>query len=707
MRRDMVGFCLALAACRSAPGSVQPLTVALSVSPASLDLGAVYVQATARAAVAVRSSGTAWETVTVTVPAGPFAVTGGPTFSVPPGAAIAIPIAFAPGTPGPAAASAHLGWDEGSADVALAGEGLAWPDCSPGAPCETAAFDPDSGVCVRARAGDGTACDAGASCLQDTRCLAGQCVGVPRDCDDHDACTADGCVPGQGCVHQDQSASCTGTDPCQIYACDPARGCVSSTAPNGTPCSTHESCQTAEICVLGQCLGTPVPDGFPCALWWEPCVSDAACHGGACHSPTADAEQPGQLRWSWQPDGGPYPMSLSVTAADELGDSYLAAGPQDGQPVSGVMDLASLDACGRLRWENPSWRGVTQLLLDGQELVFIDPATNHLVALFRDSGQPLWQLDLAPALLGRSDGGAPPAIVSLADLALSPKGPLYVSGLLTFEVGADLPPRPFLAAVLADGTVAWTELLPPAEMSAFGSPLVADLAGNAYVYADFQGADGGPAVLSYDPQGQARFALPLATDSPILAVGSDRLVESQTGAVWALDGGSLGSLDDAGFAFGSSALVDGRGTVFVDTNGAGLLAFQDGNPLWTDAFGLANSSFVLGAGQLFAASVGWPCDLCDQPAYLGSLAGFDAATGNQLWSTPVEPYDYPYPNGWFQTLTLTNTANLVISLDGVVRAYFAGQQRPPPDAPWSRFRGSDANQASAAPPAQPSLPSGG
>jgi len=75
-------------------------------------------------------------------------------------------------------------------------------------------------------------------------------------------------------------------------------------------------------------------DGMACTLWWEPCVDDAVCKNGACRSALAEAESPGQLRWS---DAGPYPVGTSFTV-DSAGNSTFAAG-----------SIYSLDACGQLR----------------------------------------------------------------------------------------------------------------------------------------------------------------------------------------------------------------------------------------------------------------------------------------------------------------------------------------------------------------------
>ncbi|HUB07063.1 MAG TPA: choice-of-anchor D domain-containing protein [Myxococcales bacterium] len=699
MRSSWVGSCLVLlGGCHGSSGTVQPLTEQLAISPASLDLGSAWVDGTATGTILVKSSGTAEVTIQATLSSGPFSLRGGPAFSVEPGATSSIPVLFSPTAAGPASATVTLTWDEGSAPVALTGTGLAWPACPAAGPCARSVFDPDAGACAGAPLADGTACDAGLDCLQSGVCQAGACLGQPLDCDDANACTLDYCVPGQGCVHQPQSA-CTGSDPCQIYACDPAQGCVSSPAPNGTPCASSESCQTATICLQGQCIGTPVPDGIPCKLWWEPCVSDATCQAGACDSPTADAEQPGQLRWRWQPDAG---GAITPSTVDELGNVYLAAA--GGNPLQNCpeclgancpwecgnasADLASLDACGRLRWESPAYPGVTQMLLDGEELVLID-AFGDLTALFRDTGQLLWQLDLSrwvPPVPGADEEMLPS--VAISDLALSPSGPIYVSGIGFDGSGGAWP---FLAAILPDGNLDWFQTVSPggAAPAAFGTPLVADRSGNAYF---FSGDPLHPSILSYDPGGNPRFSLPIATGTPVLAAGADRLVEVVTGDEWALDGGYLGAMVQGPTDLAPQVLIDGQGTIFTagSSSWAGgqleLFAAGGATPLWQtpwsdpgDPCGLA-----LGEGQIFGQA--------------SELTAFDAASGNVLWTAPTANLDAaPGP----LTLTLTATANLILSPGSAVFAYFAGKQRPPADAPWSRWRGNAANQASSAAPAQP------
>ena len=701
--------------CRPKGAGIEPLTVSIAVSPA-VDFGSAYVGARRLRSFEIASAGSAPETATVTL-LGPFALETPSPVSVPAGATVPVPIRFAPTAAGAARGTAHVVWDEGSAEVALTGTGLAWPVCAPDSACEEAAFDPDAGVCRRGPLPDGTGCAGGSSCLAEARCEAGACVGVPLDCDDHDACTRDSCVQGRGCVHEDASASCAGDAPCQIYACDPARGCVSSPAPDGTVCSTDESCETAEACLGGRCVGLPLPDGTPCKLWWAPCASDSSCHAGACRSPTAEAEEPGTVRWSWAPDGGPTP--LSVPAVDELGNAYVTAASSSlTTPNRGPMDLVSLDACGNLRWENPGYPGVETAMLAGEELLFATPGGQELVALYRETGQPLWTLP-GFALAPRSPG-EPLGRASLSALALSPKGPIYVAGELESGPCDPIPgdggdgggcpgPSGFAAAVSPGGQLLWTTALgaPPTA----GTRPVVDRDGNLYL------ALGGdvPSLVSLDPTGTVRFAEAVddAPYSPSLALGTDRLVDATSGSLYDLDGGIVGPPWLVGIypAGSGSALVDGSGSVYFavpsgdlvpDIELAKLVGLQK---VWASVLpaGTRVAGLALGQGQLFVAEQASCAESagCPSTGVGGTLVAYDADGGGWSWELGLGLG--VVPSG---PLTLSNTANLIVASGGELLAVFAGRQHPPFDAPWSRTGGSAANQSSAAPPPVPQPPSG-
>ena len=74
---------------------------------------------------------------------------------------------------------------------------------------------------------DGNLCNGAEVCS-----AAGQCVpGTPLDCDDHNICTEDTCVPATGCSHANR--------------------------PDNTPCPDHDVCNGAEVCIGGACTDQP------------------------------------------------------------------------------------------------------------------------------------------------------------------------------------------------------------------------------------------------------------------------------------------------------------------------------------------------------------------------------------------------------------------------------------------------------------------
>jgi len=95
------------------------------------------------------------------------------------------------------------------------------PDCDDGNPCTWDAYDLSARECVhRAKAASpSTLCDDGNLCTVDDKCVLGNCVGTPRDCNDSNICTSDSCDPGSGCVYSNanEGASCDDGDPGTEY----------------------------------------------------------------------------------------------------------------------------------------------------------------------------------------------------------------------------------------------------------------------------------------------------------------------------------------------------------------------------------------------------------------------------------------------------------------------------------------------------------
>ena len=78
-------------------------------------------------------------------------------------------------------------------------------------------------------------CDDGDACNGEEQCLANACVAAeePLECDDRDACTADGCDPEDGCTHDAIENCCTSDLDCAIdEICDRSENsCVPAFSP--------------------------------------------------------------------------------------------------------------------------------------------------------------------------------------------------------------------------------------------------------------------------------------------------------------------------------------------------------------------------------------------------------------------------------------------------------------------------------------------
>jgi hypothetical protein len=177
-------------------------------------------------------------------------------------------------------------------DLCTAGDTCSGGLCQPGAPvvcndnnvCTTDSCDPRTGC---AFVNNNNFCDDGNACTIEDMCVGGTChPGVPVVCNDNNPCTADSCIPAQGCVYTslppgsacDDGNPCTTGDVCvggtchgaplvcvapdQCHlagACDPISGtCTNPPAPNGTACNDGNPCTSGDVCVNGVCGGTAV-----------------------------------------------------------------------------------------------------------------------------------------------------------------------------------------------------------------------------------------------------------------------------------------------------------------------------------------------------------------------------------------------------------------------------------------------------------------
>jgi len=178
---------------------------------------------------------------------------------------------------------------------------------------------------VDSECADGNLCDG------IERCVGGVCrPGSPLQCDDGDPCTADGCDPTAGCLHQDTACPAT---------CGPGD--------DGLRCSDGSACTVGDTCMGGMCVGTPVDcdDGDPCTtdtcdatlgcVYVEEanppnCVSD--CHQVADHTPC-----PG--------DGDPCTQDGCLEGACQIGLRQIVRQCDDGDRCNGDEFCSPVKGC--------------------------------------------------------------------------------------------------------------------------------------------------------------------------------------------------------------------------------------------------------------------------------------------------------------------------------------------------------------------------
>ncbi len=122
-------------------------------------------------------------------------------------------------------------------------------------------------------------CDDGDPCNGLETCVGGICQpGIPLDCDDANACTADSCDPLVGCINT--PINCDDGNACTADSCDPLVGCINTPinpcCGNGVPeagedcsnCPADVQCPPNTLCIAGICEVPAVadftgPDGVP------------------------------------------------------------------------------------------------------------------------------------------------------------------------------------------------------------------------------------------------------------------------------------------------------------------------------------------------------------------------------------------------------------------------------------------------------------
>lgn len=169
---------------------------------------------------------------------------------------------FTPATLGPAEGHAQVVAGAESALVAFDGDAIAFPCASVADSCSEVSYDVETGSCVERALPDGTPC--ADACRENPVCLQGRCAGLPKVCDDGNACTADTCEPATGCRSVDRSADCPAApDSCHASSCSPDAGCVIAPVEDGTACG-QSACLAGLQCSSGSCLPQTLAGPFVC-----------------------------------------------------------------------------------------------------------------------------------------------------------------------------------------------------------------------------------------------------------------------------------------------------------------------------------------------------------------------------------------------------------------------------------------------------------
>ncbi len=686
-------------------------------APSGLDFGQLFVGATRQRTVALGNSGTALLSLQATLSGDAQLSLQSSSVVVPEGGSATLAVTLKASQPGTVTATLSL---QGDARAVIPVTADVVPDlsCPQDDPCNSKRFDPNQGACVGTPLADGTGCDAGDPCQQETVCAGGACKGSPVSCDDHDVCTTDYCQPGVGCQHLDHSADCQGTNPCEIYDCDPAQGCQSTPASDGTPCAAEVQCVQANVCLGGACTGAPMPDGIPCVDPKDPCAHDARCSGGGCHSPTADALVPGDVLWmdvalafrdgdggelplpDAGPDGGPIfvPGWRAAAATDSLGNLYL-----DDDSPDGGGDLVSLDVCGKERWRVPvassaQWTNGRHLLAQGVLLTVT--AAQTLLAQSEQTGQTLWIFD-------PRQGATTPQDFTIEDVALSNAGVLYYTAdytEATADGGSALGRE--VGGLLRNGTVKLQAALPaltqgPNGPWRFGYPLLVDE--NESLYTAMHVGDGQAEIDSFDQTGAPRWSLPVARDW-LDSFSENQGIFVEPASLTAFD--SRGSVVWSHVEPASAVQPSGHSPVVAPDGSLTLPRFRMDSQ--TTGHGVVESYSPTGS-ELWS----WPMASGEFPesshlldaqglVYLVTsafrLVALDAASGAVAWQIRL-PTEGPIYNG---VLALTPAGSLVASARRELFGVYAGS--PLASSPWPRFRGGNDNRSCPSPTPGPPSP---
>ncbi len=402
---------VALVGCNCGP-KVSSTGSDVSVNPTALDFGNVWVGSSATLTFEVHNG-------SMSPTMGMFSLVTGDGFALPSqiievegGVTSNVRVTFTPQDAGAVQGSFVFTDDAFMQPVQLTANGVTPGACAAPTTCLTFSFDFDAGACASHAQNEGMVC--ADSCVDVGVCRGGVCSGAAIDCDDGNACTADGCG-ATGCLHVDSSASCPSpSDPCQAAACDPHTGCTSTQVADGVSCGTND-CSTAHVCIAGACVERPAVNGSVCQAA-TPCMGAGTCQSGTCKSGTVNLLVP---EWQYlSPDGG-IPSALAL---DDDGNIYFT----EQRAVLFTSSVVSLTAQGAVRWRFDDVTSTTQPptvdLAFGQIYVLAGP--DPLAPDFNGGGPILYGLTLDG---GRQRLGLPlgDGSTTLREVTLSGTAPVF------------------------------------------------------------------------------------------------------------------------------------------------------------------------------------------------------------------------------------------------------------------------------------------